>query len=153
MDINLVKPFIDSTVNVLSQFGVENVNKKNVKKKSKLTSNYPVTVQIGLVGDVRGNITYNFTEDSAKKIVSTMMMGMDVLEFDDMTKSALAEVGNMITGGAAAGLSSLEKTVDISPPTLIIGKNIIAWISNVETLSVEIESSIGVLELNIGLEV
>ena len=74
------------------------------------TKNYienGVSISINLVGDIKGYIHLNFTEDSAKNIASALMMGMPIDEFDEMSISALSELGNMILGGTATNLSEL----------------------------------------------
>lgn len=151
--IELINPFLKSFVNTMSQFGLTNIKKGAVKKKLRLESDYQVNVVVGIVGDVKGNVTYNFSIETAKNIATTMMMGMEVTELDEMAKSAISEMANMITGGASAVYESMKKETDISPPTLIIGENIKAWISQVETVSIEFNTDIGLIELNIGLEV
>jgi len=151
--IELINPFLKSFVNTMSQFGLTNIKKGAVKKKVRLESDYQVNVVVGIVGDVKGNVTYNFSLETAKNIATTMMMGMEVTELDEMAKSAISEMANMITGGASAVYESMEKETDTSPPTLIIGENIKAWISQVETISIEFNTDIGVIELSIGLEV
>ena len=70
-----------------------------------------------------------------------------------MAKSAISEMANMITGGASGIYETMKKETDISPPTLIIGQDIKIWISQVETLSIEFSTDLGIIELNIGLEV
>lgn len=151
--IELINPFLKSFVNTMNQFGLTNIKKGAVKKKLRLESDYQVNVVVGIVGDVKGNVTYNFSIETAKNIATTMMMGMEVTELDEMAKSAISEMANMITGGASAVYESMKKETDISPPTLIIGENIKAWISQVETVSIEFNTDIGLIELNIGLEV
>ena len=153
LDVNLVKPFLEATQNVMEQFGITDIKKLKVAKKVGLNSNFPVTVVVGILGDVRGNVTYSMPIETAKNIASAMMMGMPVFEFDDMAKSAIAELSNMITGNSSAIFEGMKKMIDISPPTLITGRNIIAWISQVETIMVELDTSAGKLEVNVGLEI
>lgn len=153
IDVKLLTPFIDATSNVLSQFGITDIKKGKIAKKDKLKSDHPVTVVVGIVGDIRGNVTYNLPLETAKNLASTMMMGMEVAELDDMAKSAISELSNMITGNASAMFGAIGKNTDISPPTLITGSNIIAWISQVETVVIELLTSVGSIEINIGLEV
>ncbi len=153
MDVKYITPFIDATKNVLSQFGMDDIKKGKIAKKEKLMSKYPVTVVVGITGDIRGNVTYNFPLETAKNMASTLMMGMPVEELDDMSKSAIAELANMITGNASSIFEKMEKETDISPPTLITGNNITAWISQVETIIIELITPAGSVEVNIGLEV
>lgn len=152
MDVNEIQPFIVAAYSVLEQLGITDIKKNKVGKINKLKSQYPVTVVLGITGDIRGNVTYNMPIDTAKKIVSIMMMGTPVDELDDMAKSALSELSNMITGNSSSIFESQKKTIDISPPTLITGNNIKAWISSVETILIELDTSAGKIEINVGLE-
>ena len=60
--------------------------------------------------------------DDAKKMASTMMMGMPVEEFNEMAQSAISELVNMLTANVATNFSRDNINVDISTPTLIQGK-------------------------------
>ena len=53
-----------------------------------------------------------------------MMMGMQVVELDEMAKSAICELSNMILGNSATAFSENKIIVDITPPSLLIGKDI-----------------------------
>ena len=89
------------------------------------TKNYienGVSISINLVGDIKGYIHLNFTEDSAKHIASALMMGMPINELDEMSISALSELGNMILGGTATNLSELGLYTDITTPSVILGE-------------------------------
>jgi len=46
----------------------------------------------------------------------------------------------------------LGKSVNISPPTLVTGENITVRISQVQTLVIEIFTTAGTIELNVGVE-
>ena len=46
-----------------------------------------------------------------------MMMGMPVTALDDMSASAINELGNMMMGNAATILSTKGIAMDITPPT------------------------------------
>ena len=62
-------------------------------------------------------LSYN----KALEIASNMMMGMPVTELDEMSTSAISELGNMIMGNAATILSTKGIGIDITPPTLCRG--------------------------------
>ncbi|OQY09366.1 MAG: hypothetical protein B6I28_03175 [Fusobacteriia bacterium 4572_132] len=153
LDANIINCFIASVQEILSQFGISDIKRKSLKLRSSVESKYPVTIVIGVTGDFDGNITYNLSKETAKKLASKMMMGMPVDDLDEMAKSALSEISNMMAGTSSAKLGALRKNTDISPPTLIIGDDITLWISQVDTIVLELETSIGEIELNIGLEV
>ncbi|WGS64102.1 chemotaxis protein CheX [Marinitoga aeolica] len=86
---------------------------------------YEVVVTIGFIGDLDGNIHMGLSVESAKVIVSQMMMGMPVEKLDEMSLSALGELGNMISGSIAINLEKLGYKINITPPSIMHGNNII----------------------------
>ena len=80
-----------------------------------------IAVELSLTGDIVGNVLIRFNEENAKKVASAMMMGMPIEELDDMALSALAELGNMIMGGASIELSNVGLNTDITTPTILKG--------------------------------
>ena len=137
----------------MEQFGAADIKRGNMAKNELMHVDTDITAVVGMVGQVRGNIAYSMAEDTAKKIVSAMMMGMPVEELDAMGRSALGEFSNMVTGNASTLLSNSGVQVDITPPSIIFGKDVYFIISSVETLKIEMESSLGKIEVNIGLEI
>jgi len=152
VDSKLVNPFIAAMVSVLPMLGLTDIKRGNVAVKDKLTTTKDVTVLIGLSQDIRGNVAYGLSDECARNIASTMMGGMPVPEFDEMAQSAISELVNMVTANAATNLERLGKSVNISPPTLVTGENITVRISQVQTLVIEIFTTAGTIELNVGVE-
>ncbi|WHH61357.1 chemotaxis protein CheX [Petroclostridium sp. X23] len=152
MDERYVKPFTDSIAGIFSNFGFGEITTENIYKKDSFTCRYNLTTIIGLSGKIKGNIALSMPYETAKKIASNMMMGMEVPEIDEISVSALGEMTNMICGQAAVALSIQDLPIDITPPTIIHGDNMKAIISQVETIVVDISTSLGSIELNLGLE-
>lgn len=153
MDVKYILPFLEALKGVLEQFGAADIKRGNMAKNELMHVDTDITAVVGMVGQVRGNIAYSMAEDTANKIVSAMMMGMPVEELDAMGRSALGEFSNMVTGNASTLLSNSGVQVDITPPSIIFGKDVYFIISSVETLKIEMESSLGKIEVNIGLEI
>ncbi|KAF2955747.1 chemotaxis protein CheX [Marinitoga sp. 38H-ov] len=86
---------------------------------------YDVVVTIGFIGDINGNIHIGLSVETAKKVVSQMMMGMPIEKLDEMSLSALGELGNMISGSIAISLEKLNYKINITPPSIMHGNNII----------------------------
>lgn len=78
-----------------------------------------VWVQIGLTGQMTGDIVFGFSETVALKIISAMMGGFVLTEIDDMGRSAISELGNMISGNASTMLYNQGVHVDITPPRVV----------------------------------
>lgn len=121
MDVKHINPVIESFINIMPQLGLTEVTKENVSLKENYIESPGVVIIIGLIGDVKGNIIYGITIEDAKKIASTMMMGMPVDDLNEMAQSALSELVNMLTANVATNFSKENITVDISTPTLIKG--------------------------------
>jgi chemotaxis protein CheC len=87
--------------------------------------------QIGISIELRepphGHILFLFSGDSAKTLAKGMIGDMGGTEpsaegFTDMERSAIQEIGNIMTSGFIDGWANvLETTIDISPPTFTYG--------------------------------
>lgn len=152
MDAKHINPFIQSFHNVMPQIGFTSINKGTLRVKNKDFISLGVMIIVGIVGDVKGNVVYTVTVENAKKIASTMMMGMPVNELNEMSQSALSELANMLTANAATCLSNVGIKIDISTPALIYGENFSAKMSSSTVLCVELLADNITLEINIALE-
>lgn len=78
-----------------------------------------IWIQIGMTGQMSGDIVFGLTEDVALKIISAMMGGFTVSEIDEIGSSAISELGNMISGNASTLLYNQGVKVDITPPRVV----------------------------------
>ena len=150
MDANHVNPFLKAVELVFGQLGICGIRKGEIKIKDEMYVERDITAFLGIVGEIKGNVSYSFDFQTAMKIVSHMV-GMPVTELREFERSALAELANMITGNAVGGLKGF-KDLDITPPSVIMGNDIFFVIGTVPTLMISIETSVGVIEVNFGLE-
>lgn len=79
-----------------------------------------VTVYLSLVGSVRGMVLVGMSLSTARSVGSAMV-GEPQEELTEMGLSALAEMGNLIAGGACVELEKIELRADVTPPTIMIG--------------------------------
>ncbi|MDD2620025.1 MAG: chemotaxis protein CheX [Syntrophomonadaceae bacterium] len=152
MDIKFINPFVSGLLNVSNMLGLGGMQRTGVSKREKLQTDHDVNIIIGLVGGLQGNIVFSMHESTACNIASTMMGGLPVSQFDLMPRSALCEMANMIAGNSVSNLEQMGSLVDITPPTLVSGKNMISLISQVETLVLQFNAKEGALEMNIAIE-
>lgn len=153
MDVKYINPVIDAVLNVLPQLGLSNIEKKGLSVKGKSIKSRGVVIIIGIIGDVKGNLLYNMDVESAKKVASSMMMGMPVNELDELSQSALSEMTNMVTANASINFSNININTNISTPTLMYGEDFEAKVGSEQVLSVEIEANGIPIEIDIALEV
>ena len=151
MDVNYINPILSSFSNVMPQLGLAKVEKKGISLKGKFIESPGVVVIVGIVGDIRGNVIYGMSIDDAKKIASTMMMGMPVPEFDELAQSAISELTNMLTANVATNFSNDNININISTPTLIHGK-FIANATSEKVVCVQMGVDEMTIEVNISME-
>lgn len=151
MDVNYINPILSSFSNVMPQLGLTKVEKKGISLKGKFIESPGVVVIVGIVGDIRGNVIYGISLEDAKKIASTMMMGMPVPEFDELAQSAISELTNMLTANVATNFSNDNININISTPTLIHGK-FIANATSEKVVCVQMGVDEMTIEVNISME-
>ncbi len=152
MDVKYANPFIDSFATIMPQLGYNHIQSDDISEKNQELINSGVNIIVGIVGKIKGNVVYSIDLVNAKNIASTMMMGMPVDELDEMSKSALSELANMLTAGAATAFYDMGIKVDISTPTLLEGNNISIKMSSNQVLSVRLLADDTAIEVNIAFE-
>jgi chemotaxis protein CheX len=147
VDLKYADPFIESFATIMPQLGYNDIQKGDVSVKGQEMVHSGVSIIVGIVGAIKGNVAYSLKLEDAKKIASTMMMGMPVDELDEMSKSALSELANMLTANAATSFYDMGIQIDISTPTLLQGNNISIKMSSNEALCVRLaadDAAVGV---------
>lgn len=124
MKVEYINPFIEASLDVINQTTSLKpaIGKLYVKNNSYSCDG--VVILIGLTGRITGNVVLSLSKNLALKIASAMMYGMPVHELDEMTKSAIAELANMILGHTANIFYQNNISIDITPPTVLTGENI-----------------------------
>lgn len=152
MDVRLINPFIGAVTGIMPQIGFSNITRKGISLKEKKFMASGVVLTLGIVGDKKGNVVYSIDMDGAKKIASTMMMGMPVEELDDMSKSALSELSNMLTANASINFSNDGINVDISVPTMMYGEEIEINLQKDNIVCIDFDVDGIVLSVNVALD-
>jgi chemotaxis protein CheX len=152
MDVKYINPFIESFVTVMPQLGFGSTKKENLSVKGKDITYSGVIIIVGLVGAIKGNVVYCIDMEDAKKIASTMMMGMPVDKLDDLAQSALSELTNMLTANAATCFSAMDIMIDISTPTLLHGNNVSVKMSSNQVLCIQLIANDIPIDINISFD-
>ncbi len=121
----LIAPFVEATARVLASECKERVEKGKVYRVRSQQTNQDVNVLLAVTGRVTGLVVYSMSEATALGLAGRMI-GEPVDEFDELAQSAIAELGNIITGQAGIGLESRGFTSDMSPPVLLLNAGRIA---------------------------
>jgi chemotaxis protein CheX len=124
MNVEYINPFIVASTKIISETTGITPRLGKVYVKDTPYKGGSVLVLIGLTGKISGCAVITFSREVACKIASAMMMGVPVPELDEMAKSAIGELCNMILGNTATLFSQKGVDIDITPPTIMTGENI-----------------------------
>jgi chemotaxis protein CheX len=122
MDVQLVNPFIDATIHVLSSLAFTEAHVGRPYLKKDTVAQGDVSGVVGLSGEVNGTISVTFSRTCILTIVSKMF-GEEVPEINDEVKDAVGEILNIVSGNGRQKLQGLGKTLKGGIPTVITGKN------------------------------
>lgn len=119
MKAEYINPFLESARMVIEQMiQIRPITGQLSLKDIKFVDHH-MWIQIGISGQMNGDIIFGLSESVAMRIISAMMGGFTITEIDEMGKSAISELGNMISGNASTMLYNQGVHVDISPPRVI----------------------------------
>lgn len=119
MKAEYINPFLESASVVLEQIAnIKAIPGELGIKDIKFAEKY-IWIQIGMTGQMEGDIVFGLHEEVALKLISVMMGGYVIAEMDEMGQSAISELGNMISGNASTILFNQGVRVDITPPKVV----------------------------------
>jgi len=154
MKTEYINPFIEASQIVLKQIASLEAKLGKVYLKTSPYRSEDIIIMVGLTGKIRGQAIFSMRKEFGMKIASSMMMGMPVEKFDEMAKSAIAELANMIMGNAATLLFNRGINIDITPPSLLMGENMEITSGRMKTICIPLLVGDGeTIELDISTEV
>lgn len=149
MDVKYINPFLKATNDILQQTTGETIEvKKPFVKKTPYHSEHLV-VLIGVTGSMHGQVIMSFDRESGTHIASKMMGGIEMDELNEIGRSAIGELCNMIMGTTATIFSEQKMKINITPPTQLTGDNLeITHKNTAICIPVQINSTVKI-EINI----
>lgn len=153
MKAEFLNPFVKSIIQIIENTVSETPEKGQVYLRDK----YPygsadVAIIVGITGVLSGQVILSLPLDCAKGIAARMLMEESIPELDEYAQSALGEMANMITANATIGLADAGFTCDITPPSVITGRNIeISCQEGIKTIVIPLKLSMGAVEVNLGI--
>lgn len=147
----LANPFIDASNDMLSlEIGL-NVSRGPVIESSKQGTSQEVNILIGVTGAVSGTVIYGMSITTAKAIAGAMLM-REVESLDRNAQSALCELGNMVSGMAVSKFDEAISDVALTPPSLVVGKEIFISILKLGSTQTHLMTDNGNIDITIALE-
>lgn len=142
MDVALINAFIDACRKVFGEFNIKfSTGKPHLKDSPTLDGK--VSILIGLTGNIRGQVFFNMEESIALKIAGKMMIGVEVNELNEITRSAIGELFNIVLGNAATAFFNQGRKVEITPPSMLFGDKVTISSSKGKILCIPLELNLG----------
>lgn len=151
MKVEYINPFLEAFESVVKQIMNIPVEKGQLYVKEGTQKGQEVIISIGVGGDISGNVIMSMSAEAAKGIASKMMFGMEVKELDDMAKSAISELGNMVAGNSTANYSNMGVNITITPPNLFCGKDMTIFTYKAKTICVPLKISGNTIDIDLAL--
>lgn len=116
-----------------------------------------VVSTMGLSGDLRGNIVFGCSLQSAQAIVDALFQASDITpqdkNFGDLHKATIGELANQITGRALMHLSHNAVDCNMTPPTVFTGDRVAPDLCAAnEKFSSRVNGGFGSLVLHVGIK-
>jgi len=151
MRVEYINPFVEAAFNVLKEVLNADIKRGELYLKSTSQPVLGVATIIGLAGDVEGRVLIDMSHETALKIASEMNME-EFKVLDELGRATITELANMITGQAVTKLHDLGFRFDLTPPSIVTGKDMVISDSGVEALIVPIELPQGKIEINVAIK-
>lgn len=119
MKAEYIQPFLESARMVMEQMMQIRPSTGQLTLKDVIFREQDVWIQIGISGQMNGDVIFGLKKEVAIRIISAMMGGFAVTEIDEMGRSAISELGNMISGNASTIFYNRGVKVDITPPRVV----------------------------------
>jgi len=152
-NVEYINPFIAASKRVMKDFCNIDTDMGKPYLTKTVFEGDKFVILVGITGQLTGQVILSMSNETACNIASHMMMGMPVTELNDMAASAVSELANMILGNTATIFSTQGIIIDITPPSILVGKDMTITVSDSKTICVPLTyENDYALELNIAIK-
>lgn len=141
-----IQPFVTAAAYVLKQELKVDVERGELSLVQTDYTTKEITVLIGITGDLEGTVLFGTNEAMAMNIVYELT-GERKVFYDETSESAIAEMGNVISGRAATLYAEQGIRCMISPPTVITGRGTIISSVDMTRILIPLETRLGSIEI------
>lgn len=150
MKVEYIGPFAEAAYEMLKQILEVPITRGKLALNHSPIYSKGMVVVIGLAGEIEGRVMYDMDKKTAVNIAG-VMNGVPFDGIDDMVKSTIAELGNIITGRAVTVLNDRGFKFSITPPTLFVGDEMEMTDVGLDILVIPLESEHGKMIVNVAL--
>ena len=152
MRVDMVNPFVNAAREVLrAELHDESIERGKLRLMRSGETSDDVSAMIAVSGGLRGLVLYTMSHETACALAGTML-GQDCTDLDDLGKSAIAELANMMTGKAGIFLEQSGLRAEISPPALVVGRGSSISTVDLQMLEVPIRTICGEIAIHLAID-
>jgi len=153
MQVEYINPFIESVCSVFSTMLSSQAERGDVGMAADASGPRELTALIGMSGEeVRGTVALSLPTNTALAMVNRLL-GTETHVIDENTSDGVAELVNMIAGGAKAKFSGDGRPITLSLPTVVRGNAYsVDYPSGVKWLEIPFTSELGSFSLRVTFE-
>lgn len=152
MKAEVINPFLSATTLVFEQILGEKMMRGKTILRSTPLPNHEVAIFITLKGKYIGNVIYSMNMESVIKIAHKLSPGMNNAQILKEYRDIMGELANMITGNAIQAFVNSNADLDLSVPFVADVRAKKPRIKDQPTLSLNLYTRFGLLEINIALQ-
>jgi CheY-specific phosphatase CheX len=143
----VISAFTSAASRVLSEEVGSPVEVRNPKVQAGPVQLREVSVVVALASSIEGAIVLGMSADMALKYLSHAL-GEELIELNDLARSGIGELGNMLAGAASAQFTTIGYPTVIFPPTVLVGGGRVSMMGFPRLVfSIELPYGIGDLQL------
>ena len=150
MKVEYINPFIESVYDLFETMLGSKAKRGEVAVARGDSDPRQLVALIGLCGPARGMVALSFPSDTALNMVNRLL-GSESGDMDDAVSDAVAELVNIVAGGAKAKFPITEgPIIELSLPTVVRGSNYsVDYPSGSTWLEVPFTSDLGAFTLRV----
>ncbi len=154
MKVEYINPFIESTYDLFTTMLGAKAERGDVGLAGNEANPRDIMGLIGLSGPARGMVALAFPVKTALNMVNRLL-GSEITVVDDTVSDAIAEMVNIVAGGAKAKLNIGEGApIDLSLPTVVRGNSYnVDYPTGSVWLEVPFDSDLGTFTLRVTFEI
>ncbi|MCA9416640.1 MAG: chemotaxis protein CheX [Candidatus Omnitrophica bacterium] len=146
-----INPFLTACTDVFMEATSNVLERKEVTTERIETLRFPVTVFLGIAGPLWGQVFYCFEKDTARRTAGKMMgLATPPAELDELSLSAVAELGNIMTGRAIHEFEKMDLQLILTPPSVLLGDRI-EYFFSIPTVNIHFTCPFGDIVASVGL--
>ena len=153
MKVEYINPFIESVYDLFTTMLSSKAQRGDVGLAKTDANPRDIMALIGLSGMARGMVALAFPVETALNMVNSLL-GTEIRVVDDTVSDAIAEMVNIVAGGAKAKLNTGDgPPIDLSLPTVVRGNSYnVDYPSGSVWLEVPFNSDLGPFTLRVTFE-